>query len=324
MDNFQILTGDALDMLRTLPDNSVKCCVTSPPYYALRDYGVYGQIGLEETPEEYIQRLVAVFREVRRVLTDDGTLWVNIGDSYAGSGKGQNADGSVTVTEKQMIQQSNKAAYHGKPVKNINGVKPKDLIGIPWMLAFALRADGWYLRQDIIWAKKNYMPESVTDRCTKAHEYIFLLSKSPRYYFDNKAIQEDANEKYASRYNYDFNTTEKSREHYRPKGATNTAGTKEYTGKKNKTSVWSVSNSGGYKDDEGGHYATYPPKLIEPCILAGSAEGDTVLDCFNGSATTGVVALQHGRKYIGIELNPTYAEMSRNRLFYATRQTTLF
>ena len=256
MDDFQILTGDALDMLRTLPDNSVKCCVTSPPYYALRDYGVYGQIGLEETPEEYIQRLVAVFREVRRVLTDDGTLWVNIGDSYAGSGKGQNADGSVT------------------------------------------------------------------DRCTKAHEYIFLLSKSPRYYYKNEAIQEDANEKYASRYNYDFNTTEKSREHYRPKGATNTAGTKEYTGKKNKTSVWSVSNSGGYKDDEGGHYATYPPKLIEPCILAGSAEGDTVLDCFNGSATTGVVALQHGRKYIGIELNPTYAEMSRNRLFYATRQIT--
>ena len=188
----RILIGNCLEKIKTLPDESVHCCVTSPPYYGLRDYGVDGQIGLEETPEEYIQKLVDVFREVKRVLKDDGTLWVNIGDSYAGSGKGRNADGSANVNP-----ESKQATSAGTIIGNLNKsgrgeAKAKDLIGIPWMLAFALRSDGWYLRQDIIWHKPNPMPEPVKDRCTKSHEYIFLLSKNPHYYFDYESIQEDA------------------------------------------------------------------------------------------------------------------------------------
>ena len=328
-----IYTGNSLDVLKTLPNQSVQMCVTSPPYYGLRDYGMDEQIGLEQTPQEYIDNLVAVFREVRRVLKDDGTLWVNIGDSYCGTGdKGDYKDPKYADGRNGQGVSRN---------KDVVGCKHKDLIGIPWMLAFALRNDGWYLRQDIIWHKPNPMPESVTDRCTKAHEYIFLLSKQPRYYFDNVAIQEEANPEYLSRYNYIFNAG-KVQEHFRPNGATNTMGMKTPPTKhknlqengqrnhtmherradglpddvylvKNKRDVWSIVA----KPFKGAHFATFPEALVEPCILAGSRKGDTVLDPFNGAATTGVVCLKNDREYIGIELNPQYVEISEKRL-YAT------
>lgn len=308
----QILQGDCLEVLRTLPDCSVDCCVTSPPYFGLRDYGVDGQIGLEETPGQYIQKLVDVFREVRRVLKDDGTFWLNIGDSYAGNSSG--------------------------------GIKSKDLIGIPWMLAFALRSDGWYLRQDIIWHKPNPMPESVRDRCTKSHEYVFLLSKQPHYYFDHEAIQEDASTlehrpagvvrerefEYASKRNL-------HPEAYAPKApkAIRFGGSKYgdnkntkfaiYSGnewtpsqKRNKRDVWTIPA----QPTKEAHFATFPEALVEPCILAGSRAGGVVLDPFFGSGTTGRVAIKNGRGYIGIELNPEYIEIAKKRLDKV--QTKLF
>ena len=297
----KILCGDALEQLKTIPSESVDMCVTSPPYYALRDYGMVAQIGLEETPEAYIQKLVDVFHEVKRVLKKDGTLWLNIADSYCGTGdKGSYKD--PKYAEGRNGQSVSKT-------KKIVGIKPKDLIGIPWLLAFALRADGWYLRQDIIWAKPNPMPESVTDRCTKSHEYIFLFSKSPKYYFDNEAIQEDANPQSEARYKSVFNAG-KVPEHFRPDGATNTMGMKEWTGKRNKRDVWQVSTQAITE----AHFATFPEKLIEPCILAGSRRGGAVLDPFFGSGTTGRVATAHGREYIGIELNPDYIEIANKRL----------
>lgn len=297
--NYEIIEGDSLESLKSIPDGSINCCITSPPYYGLRDYGtgkwiggdpkcphkrlnkiskknitgqkreevgagvcdaIYkkvcplcgavredSQIGLEETPEEYVEKLVNVFREVRRALKDDGTFWVNIGDSY-----------NMTTT---------------------TNYKSKDLIGIPWMLAFALRNDGWYLRQDIIWNKTNPMPEAVEDRCTKAHEYIFLLTKKPKYYFDYEAIEEQVidNEMYSSRHKRD---------------------------------VWTISTK-PYRD---AHFATFPEDLIEPMILAGCPVGGTILDPFSGSGTAGVVALRHKRKYIGIELNHKYVQMSIKRI----------
>ena len=295
-----VMVGDCLSSLTTLADASINCCVTSPPYYGLRDYGVDGQIGLEESPDAYVARLVAVFREVRRILTDDGTLWLNIGDSYARNpAKGQHKPGD-----------SGKQAYvydHGNGRASStflgDGLKEKDLIGIPWMLAFALRADGWYLRQDIIWNKPNPMPESVTDRCTKAHEYIFLLSKSAKYFYDHAAMREDAVRGYAGS---TFNTG-KTAEHQ-----LNRSSNKERVedGKRNRRSVWTVTP----KPYKGAHFAVYPPELIEPCILAGCPSGGSVLDPFGGSGTTGGVALKNGRNAILCELNPEYAALMPARI----------
>ena len=306
-----IIQGDALNVLKTLEDESINCCVTSPPYFNLRDYGCKGQIGLEKTPEEYIEKLVEIFREVKRVLKKDGTLWVNIADSYAGSGKGRNKDGIAKKETFSKVQIGNEGSIGGVLAKTqADSCKPKDMIGIPWMLAFALRADGWYLRQDIIWHKPNPMPESVKDRCTKSHEYIFMFSKSPRYYFDNKAIQEPANEKYASRYKSAFNAGTKERSGGgRKNNATNTAGMKTYTGFRNKRDVWSVTT----KAFKGAHFATFPPDLIEPCILAGCPNGGIVLDPFGGSGTTGMVAKQNGREFILIELSEEYIKICKER-----------
>ena len=355
----QILQGDCLEVLRTLPDNLDDCCITSPPYYGLRDYGtgkwvggdpncphrrlskyspktitghhqeelignvgdaIYKtvcplcgavredkQIGLEETPEQYVQKLVDVFHEVKRVLKEDGTLWLNIGDSYCGSGsRGYNFTDKWTDASK--IQSSSKGTEDlsnlPKLTGNKNGIKNKDLIGIPWMLAFALRDDGWYLRQDIIWAKPNPMPESVKDRCTKSHEYVFLLSKSPNYYFDYKAIEEPAtpDNSVRDRDNTKLNNTP---------GRTKMGGlTTNHYETKHKRDVWTVAT----QPVKEAHFATYPEMLVEPCLLAGSREGGVVLDPFFGSGTTGRVALRHGRGYIGIELNPEYIEIAKKRL----------
>lgn len=294
-----VLLTDALEGLRTLEPESVHTCVTSPPYYNLRDYGVAGQIGNEDTPEAFVEKLVEVFREVRRVLRPDGTLWVNIGDSYA------TRSGAQPPTNTR-----NSCGHTAK--RTPNGYKYKDLIGIPWLLAFALRADGWYLRQDIIWSKSNCMPESVRDRCTKSHEYIFLLSKSERYYFDLQAIKEPAGTKgnarsfrgggaYTGGRSFN-NSAEVARESHG--NAKNEAGTR------NKRDVWTVSTTGF----RGAHFAVFPEKLIEPCILAGCPEGGTVLDPFTGSGTTGVVAKKLGRGFVGIEINPEYHKMALDRI----------
>lgn len=294
-----IIQGDALSVLKTLPAESVQCCVTSPPYYGLRDYGEEGQLGLEDTPEQFISALADIFDEVKRVLKHDGTLWVNIGDSYAGSGKVPAGNLGKAHDERNMTKAKIKRA--NVPYE----CKPKDLIGVPWMLAFELRRRGWYLRQDIIWHKPNPMPESVTDRCTKSHEYIFLLSKSPSYYYDGEAIKEP---------------TVTHDTHLRDRNSTrlnNVPGRSKMGGlthndydKRNKRDVWSVQT----KPYSGAHFATYPEELILPCILAGSKKGDTILDPFNGAATTGVVCLKNEREYIGIELNPEYVKLSESRL----------
>jgi DNA modification methylase len=283
----------------------VQTCVTSPPYFGLRDYGHEGQIGLEPTPEAYIAAMVEVFRCVRDVLADDGTLWLNIGDSYARPlAKGGSGPGGKN--REWYGENYGEAGGAGVP----GGCKPKDLIGIPWMLAFALRADGWYLRQDIIWHKPNPMPESVRDRCTKAHEYIFLLSKSERYYFDSHAIAEPA------QYFGKDNRSGKGNIRYegkRTEGDAKANGQQSFVTineTRNKRSVWTVTT----KPYKGAHFATFPPDLIEPCILAGSRQGDTVLDPFMGSGTTAQVAVQHGRQYLGCELNPAYEPLQRSRL----------
>jgi DNA modification methylase len=270
----RIMVGDCIASMKKLKAEAFNCCVTSPPYFGLRDYGHEGQIGLESSPDEYVAKLVEVFREVKRVLRDDGTLWLNIGDSYNGSG-GQGSKPNIMSKEAAK-------GRGGKPIK-VDGIKPKDLIGVPWMLAFALRKDGWYLRQDIIWHKPNPMPESVTDRCTKAHEYVFLFSKSAQYYYNNEAIQEPA-----------LCTTYKS------------VGRET----RNKRSVWSVQPH-AY---EGAHFATFPPDLIEPCILAGCPEGGTVLDPFGGSGTTGLVAQRFDRVATLCELNVQYAALAEKRI----------
>lgn len=288
-----IRTGDCLSVLQGMLDGSVSCCVTSPPYYGLRDYGVDGQIGLESSPQVFVERLVAVFREVRRVLRDDGTLWLNLGDSYAANRSYQ--VNSTKGGPKHGPGQSS----GGKGSRVPDGLKPKDLIGIPWRVAFALQADGWYLRQDIIWHKPNPMPESVKDRCTKAHEYIFLLSKSSKYYFDHDAIKEPAT--------YAGQMRGGSKNRYEQ----NAAGMdcKVYD-TRNKRSVWTVKP----QPFKGAHFATFPPDLIEPCILAGCPTDGVVLDPFGGSGTTAEVARKHGRNSILIELNPTYVEIARQRL----------
>jgi site-specific DNA-methyltransferase (adenine-specific) len=253
---YDVLIGDCVASMRTLPEKSVHTCITSPPYFGLRDYGMPGQIGLERTPEAYIARLVEVFREVRRVLRDDGTLWLNLGDSYSGSGKGV---WNAPEERKAAVKETYRPSIN--PVKAFTGLKPKDLIGIPWRVAFALQADGWYLRQDIIWHKPNPMPESVTDRCTKAHEYIFLLSKSANYYFDAEAIKEPAIRGAAGSVFHSGKTGDHQM------GRSSSAPREEY-GARNKRSVWTVTT----KPYKGAHFATFPPDLIEPCVLSGAPE----------------------------------------------------
>ena len=358
----KILRGSCLDTLKTLPEQSINTCITSPPYWGLRDYGTAeweggdedcdhkeekgfnkqnlaaladkfdphknprnpnaydtgkdvaipnfknqcgkcgatrkdSQLGLEETPEEFVENLVQVFKEVKRVLRDDGTVWLNLGDSYSGSGKGPSS--SLNKAHHDLEK------THSKIVPD--NLKPKDLVGIPWRVAFALQADGWYLRQDIIWHKPNPMPESVQDRCTKAHEYIFLLSKNPKYYFDNEAIKEDSSESSKSRLNQDIkNQTGSDRVPGKKNGNMKAVGGL----KRNKRSVWTVTT----KPFKGAHFATFPYDLIEPCVLAGCPEGGTVLDPFGGAGTTALVANNHNRNAILIELNKDYIDLATERL----------
>jgi DNA modification methylase len=270
---------------------------------------------LEQTPDEYVDQLVSVFREVRRVLRDDGTLWLNLGDSYAGSGKGAYADGQVRLTEKSAKQITSVGTTQGTFTKTaVNGLKSKDLVGIPWRVAFALQADGWYLRQDIIWHKPNPMPESVTDRCTKSHEYIFLLTKSAKYYYDHTAIKEPVAESSIKRAEYGWDCDRPSTKNASMGGEgihVEKMGTRFVNPEgRNKRSVWTVATK-PFKD---AHFATFPPQLIEPCILAGCPENGTVLDPFFGAGTTGLVAQRHNRRWIGCELNPEYAEIARRRI----------
>lgn len=259
-----ILPGDALQVLRTLPSESVQCVVTSPPYWGLRDYHIGGQIGLEETLPEFISHLVDVFSEVRRVLKSDGTCWLNIGDGYTSGNRGWRAPDKKNPARAMSVRPDTP-----------EGLKPKDLLGVPWRLAFALQADGWYLRSDIIWNKPNAMPESVKDRPTRSHEYIFLLSKSEDYYYDFESLKEDNG-----------------------------------NGHRNRRTVWNVNT----EPFAGAHFATFPPALIAPCILGGSREGDYVLDPFFGSGTVGVVCAIHNRRYVGIELHPNYVRMAARRI----------
>jgi site-specific DNA-methyltransferase (cytosine-N4-specific) len=268
-----VLIGDALTVLKTLPNESVQCCVTSPPYWGLRDYGVAGQLGREKTPAEYVANLVTIFREVRRVMDATGTLWINLGDSYSNIGKWGGRTSGKHAKHLHGGHQTSSGAHGGK----IPGLKPKDLIGIPWMVAFALRADGWYLRSDIIWHKPNVMPESVQDRPTKAHEYVFLLSKSEDYFYDAAAISEP-----------------------RADGA----------GKRNKRTVWAINT----KAFKGAHFATFPTELPQVCIAAGSAARDLILDPFAGSGATCAVAKAMGRRFLGIELNADYAPLFDKRI----------
>jgi DNA modification methylase len=349
---WRIIGGDALAVLRGMPSEAVHCIVTSPPYWGLRDYGVAGQMGLEPSPEEYVGRMVEVFREARRVLRSDGTLWLNLGDSYAtGAGKVGNCPGGGLqglrwmgdvdrIRDKKRGYRGNRNGHEGKhgymgsesgmgPMNQPNrmpiaGLKPKDLVGIPWRVAFALQADGWYLRSDIIWAKPNPMPESIKDRPTKAHEYIFLLSKSARYFYDAEAINEPQKEDertrrlierergIATRY-----TLRRDIPHGQPvpgkNGCARSVEARQalaLKGTRNRRTVWEIASCPFPE----AHFATFPPKLIEPCILAGCPVGGTVLDPFCGAATTGVVARRLGRDFVGVELNPTYVAMGERRI----------
>jgi len=327
-----IYQGDCITVLKEqFAPESVQCCVTSPPYWGLRDYGCEGQLGLEKTPEEYVAKMVAVFREVRRVLKADGTLWLNLGDSYAGSGKGRNGDGHHSQGT-QWRQAANRGAVSGVIRNNQEtpDLKAKDLVGIPWRVAFALQADGWYLRSDIIWAKPNPMPESVTDRPTKSHEYIFLLSKSARYYYNSEAIKEPAEcgrlrgsgpmvkpgtGRNDAKMNGDYRTRPSAAKgsfsgKTEAMAATGQNAFRAVTDRRNKRTVWTVAT----QPYAGAHFATFPPKLIEPCILAGCPPGGRVLDPFAGAGTTLVVARKHGRQGVGIELNPAYITLAERRI----------
>lgn len=336
LNDHRILVGGCLQLLQEMPEKSVHCVVTSPPYYGLRDYGVNGQIGLEETPAEFIANLVAVFEEVRRVLRDDGTAWINMGDSYArspkkgGSGPGGKNEARWTYGEAQAA-------------KSMPCLADKQLMGMPWRLAFALQDSGWYLRQDIIWNKPNPMPESVRDRCTKSHEYIFLLSKKRNYYFDQQAIHEPLTQSSVDRLaqagwddqqgsdrvpgktngsmkavgglrskrnSFSRETKATAGEHGQTAQHRPDRDDIDYDESRNKRSVWTVATA----RFKGAHFATFPPDLIRPCILAGSPRGGIVLDPFGGAGTTGLVAMQEGRKSILCELNPAYAEIANQRL----------
>jgi DNA modification methylase len=310
MNEATLYVGDAIQTLKQLPAEHARTCVCSPPYWGLRDYGVDGQLGLEETPDEYVSRLVEVFREVRRVLTEDGTLWLNLGDSYFGGGysnhdinseEWNNSAGDFRQSRQQDLINANP------------DLKPKDLVGIPWRVALALQDDGWYLRSDIIWHKPNPMPESVTDRPTSSHEHIFLLSKSKQYYYDADAIREEAQDRGEA--NQD-KIERKKRDSTREKesrfqrGGGDSAGFGSPEAGRNKRDVWTVST----KPYPEAHFAVYPPELITPCVKAGSEEDDTVLDPFAGAGTTGVVALAKDRDFTGIDLNREYVEMAADRI----------
>jgi DNA modification methylase len=336
-----ILQGDVRTTLAQLADGSVNCVVTSPPYWGLRDYGHDGQIGLEQTPDAYVAEMVAVFREVRRVLADNGTLWLNLGDSYANTGVSDSSKvGGFTgsrIRKRVSGQNPNDAVQDSRPRKIPEGLKPKDLVGIPWRVAFALQADGWWLRQDIIWAKPNPMPESVTDRCTKSHEYLFLLTKSAKYHFDHEAIKEPLAESSKDRLNQNIESQagsdrvpgktngpmkavgsgirfggSKYGDSDDPKHATKSGNewVQSPDAKRNRRSVWTITT----KPFKGAHFAVMPEALVEPCILAGCPQGGTVLDPFFGSGTVGVVAQRLGRQWIGCELNPEYIDIARQRI----------
>ncbi len=329
--SIRILQGDCREVLRTLADASVQCCVTSPPYFGLRDYGHAGQIGLEQAPADYVEQMVQVFREVRRVLADDGTLWLNLGDSYAGSWgaqsrehAGKHAPNVSALSANQLVAAQRKASGTGS-IPAGSGLKPKDLIGIPWRVAFALQADGWYLRQDIIWHKPNPMPESVRDRCTKAHEYVFLLSKSEQYHFDTEAMQEPASgsnnhpphggpvpgKPQQSRVRSSGNKERKARPGTPAENTASQAGSVPWAGStRNKRSVWTIAT----QPFSEAHFATMAPELAETCIRAGCPEGGTVLDPFGGAGTTGLVADQLQRHAVLCELNPDYIAIARRRI----------
>ena len=342
MTSQRIIQGDCIEAMRTLPDASVHCCVTSPPYWGLRDYGHDGQIGLEATPEAYVARMVEVFREVRRVLREDGTCWLNLGDSYAaqrsgtampaetlaGGFGGQVVDGRgsrgrADVEPDAVAGRARRATGTGPKHRDAAaiGLKHKDLVGIPWRVAFALQADGWWLRQDIIWHKPNPMPESVRDRCTKAHEYVFLLTKSERYFYDAEAVSEPSVHAGETRV-----TTAKSfAGQASGKGVKPTGNAKPGTvvaikDRKNKRSVWRVCA----RPYSGAHFAVMPSDLVQPCIKAGCPEGGTVLDPFAGSGTTLAVAAELGRSAIGCELNPEYIALAERRIKDARVSVALF
>ena len=346
MSDWDILVGDVREQLRVIADGSVRCVITSPPYWGLRDYGHDGQIGLEQSPDEYVAEMVQVFREVRRVLADDGTVWLNLGDSYA-SNPASGGRSTSTSFHGSPSSETDHATPKRKYVRP-EGLKPKDLVGIPWRVAFALQADGWYLRQDIIWHKPNPMPEAVRDRCTKAHEYMFLLSKSSRYYYDAEAIKEPASgtenrpqQRRAKELARQSGLTSSHIEAIRACGVTDVGKakvTQNGAGKnkakiqaladeaksalggyyreflmastRNRRSVWSITT----KPFKGAHFAVMPEALVEPCVLAGSAPGDLVLDPFTGSGTVAVVALRHDRNFIGCELNPDYVDIATQRI----------
>ena len=303
----EVIVGDNRETLKQLSDKSVQTVVTSPPYWGLRDYGEDEQIGLEGSPQDFVEQLCLVFDEIWRVLKDDGTIWVNLGDSYSAMRDSKAVPDTLREGDGTRVA---KAANRNPANLRAAGLKHKDLVGIPWRFAFAMQDRGWYLRQDIIWAKPNPMPESVTDRCTKSHEYIFLLTKSAKYFYDHDAIKEDATTEPTVR--------DRSKENYQQSfsGGRFSEGARQFGSddmKKNKRSVWTIATK-PYKD---AHFATYPPELITPCIVAGSKENDIVLDPFSGSGTTGEVALLHNRNYIGLELNPEYAKLSEKRLLEA-------
>ena len=312
------LIGDCRETLKQLPDGCINTCITSPPFYALRDYQEENQIGLEKTPDEYVEELVKVFREVKRVLREDGTLWLNLGDTYSSHKDCKSISQTLSIgtgsEQAHVIDKGRSASRDSKMLKE-QGLKNKELIGIPWKVAFALREDGWYLRQDIIWSKKNSMPESVKDRCTKSHEYIFLMTKNPTYYYDHEAIKEDAvragSIPKGKKYSSELADNKIGGKHTRE-----TLNEKPVAAKKNKRSVWTVATR-PFKD---AHFAVFPPDLIEPMVLAGCPEKGIVLDPFMGSGTTGMVAQSLGRSWIGCELNPEYVEMQRKR----TSQQSLF
>ena len=320
-----ILNGDCIKELKLMPDAFINCCVTSPPYWGLRDYGHEGQLGLESTPEEYVLKMVEIFREVKRVLKDSGILWLNLGDTYSAHKDCKSVSDSLRVGGRSesanIIEKGKSNSRNSKMLKSV-GLKNKDLIGIPWMVAFALRADGWYLRQNIIWHKPNPMPESVTDRCTKSHEYIFLMSKSQKYYYDNEAIgipiQQDTLLRYKRGWNGDGDRGYPNgpQNHIR-KFMDPENNKREWS---NKRSVWTV-NTHSYSE---AHFATFPEELIIPCIKAGCPEGGVVLDPFMGAGTTALVALKLNRKFIGIELNSEYCDMAENRIKPYLEQGNLF
>jgi len=299
VNNAQIIVGDVRTSLSSIPDGSVQTCITSPPYWGLRDYGHDGQLGQESTPELFISNLVKVLDQVKRVLSDDGTLWLNLGDSYVGTGD----KGDLQDPKHREGRSGQSKAVN----KSVDGLPSKNLVGIPWRVALALQANGWWLRQDIIWAKPNPMPEPVKDRCTKAHEYVFLLTKSARYYFDSDAMKEPSTNLGTTNIRFGSNKYGESDD---PKHATKSGNTYVDSGVRNKRSVWTITT----KPYKGAHFAVMPEELAEPCILAGSKAGDTVLDPFAGSGTVGMVALRHDRNFIGVELNPDYAEIARDRI----------